>query len=66
MSPREITMTKPDLIGALIPHLVAALPHPFDPDEARAQQVLETAAKWADLIIAESNKGKKVVTMTLG
>jgi hypothetical protein len=66
MLPVETVMTKPDLANALVPHLIAALPDPFRPDESSAKRVLETAANWADLLHSEANKDKKLVMFMLG
>jgi len=59
-------MSKADLVNALMPHLIAVLPQPFSPDEARAKQVLDTAIKWAELIHAEANKDKTLHLFTVG
>lgn len=50
-------MNKPDLADAIIPHLLAALPDPFNPDEQAAERVHKTALKWAELIFDQKKKG---------
>lgn len=65
-SPSNKAMTRTDLANAIIPHLIAALPDPFAPDNARAKKAIDAASKWADLVHAEASNAKNLVMFTVG